>query len=389
MFRTIDRKGPMQTETLVIGGGLTGCATAYYLARGGTDVALVERRDLNMQASGNNAGSIHAQIPHDPFVRHGDEWARIYAPTIPLMIDSIRMWAGLGAELGADLEVATPGGLLVAETEAQMREVERKTALERAHGLPVELLDREALMRLASYVSDRMVGGSFCPIEGKANPLVATPAFARAAERHGARILRRTEVRGIVPGRGGFSVATTAGELRCARIVNCAGADAGDVARLVGIDLPIERHPIQVNVTEPAPPLVRHLVYFAGEKLTLKQTPVGALLIGGGWPSRAGPTTGRLSADPCSIRANLAVARHVVPDLGSVRLLRTWPAIVNGTADWKPIIGEVPRVPGFYLAMFPWMGFTAGPIAARLIADIASGRDPGVDLSAFSTARYA
>jgi sarcosine oxidase, subunit beta len=378
----------MQVETLVIGGGLTGCATAYYLAKQGTDVAVLEQFDLNTQASGNNAGSIHAQIPHDPFVRNGQAWAEIYAPTIPLMIESIRLWTKLRAELGVDLDVATPGGLLVAENDAQMRDIERKTAIERAHGLPVDLLGRDELRSLAPYISERMVGGSFCPIEGKANPLLATPAFAQAAERLGARILRRTKVHDITSNSTGFAVATTAGPLHCSKIINCAGADAGDIARLVGIDLPIERHPIQVNVTESAPPLVHHLVYFAGEKLTLKQTPLGALLIGGGWPSQLDPATGRLSASAASMRANLEVARKVVPSIDGVQLLRTWPAIVNGTADWKPIIGEVPRVPGFFLAMFPWMGFTAGPIAARIIAELSRGRDPGFDLSLFSASRY-
>src|SRR5215210_6542447 len=135
----------MQVETLVIGGGLTGCATAYYLATQGTDVAVVEQFDLNTQASGNNAGSIHAQIPHDPFVKNGQEWAETYAPTIPLMIESIRLWTELRAELGVDLDVATPGGLLVAENEAQMRDIERKSAVERTHGLPVYLLGRSEL----------------------------------------------------------------------------------------------------------------------------------------------------------------------------------------------------------------------------------------------------
>jgi sarcosine oxidase subunit beta len=77
-----------------------------------------------------------------------------------------------------------------------------------------------------------------------------------------------------------------------------------------------------------------------------------------------------------------------VPRLAHVQLLRTWPAIVNGTADWKPIVGEVASVPGFYLAMFPWMGFTAGPIAARLVAQLLLGETPEHDLSLFSAERY-
>ena len=145
---------------------------------------------------------------------------------------------------------------------------------------------------------------------------------------------------------------------------------------------------IQVSVTEKIAPLVRHLVYFAGEKLSLKQTPVGSVLIGGGWPAEVDPISGLLSVDQHSLAANLAIALRVVPRLSDVSLLRTWPAIVNGTADWKPIVGEVPRVPGFYLAMFPWMGFTAGPIAAQLVAQLVLGRTPDHDLRLFSADRY-
>jgi glycine/D-amino acid oxidase-like deaminating enzyme len=153
---------------------------------------------------------------------------------------------------------------------------------------------------------------------------------------------------------------------------------------MLGVDLAIAGHPIQVNVTEPAEPLVKHLVYFAGEKLTLKQARNGSFLIGGGWPARRSAVGGRPAVSLESLRANLRAAQRVVPGLASVRLLRVWPAIVNGTADWKPILGQVPGRPGFFINMFPWMGFSGGPIAARLTAELVLGRKPSVDLSRFS-----
>jgi len=378
----------LTTDVLIIGGGLAGAATAYYLARDGAEVTVIEQFDLNTQASGSNSGSIHAQIPHLPFVEEGDAWAHTFAPTIPLLLESIRMWHGLSALLGVDLEVATPGGLLVAETDAQMRDVERKAAIERDQGMQIELLDCDGLKRLAPYLSGSMVGGAYSPQEGKANPLKVAPAYAAAAVKLGARIRTFTEVTGLERTAFGFRVSTTTGDVKARCVVDCAGAAAGRIAALVGVSLPIEGHAIQVSVTEPVAPLVRHLVYFAGARLTLKQATSGACLIGGGWPGRIGPGEGQLSVDLRSLRDNLRVAVHVVPRLSGVRLLRTWTAIVNGTADWKPILGELPGQPGFFLNMFPWLGFSAGPVAARIVADLVLGRKPAFDMSVFSARRY-
>lgn len=370
-------------DVLVIGGGLAGAASAYYLAQEGLSVSLLEAGDLNTLASGSNAGSLHAQIPHEPFVTYGEDWARAFAPAIPILMEGIRLWNGLEAELGVPLEVATPGGLLVAATQAQMRDIERKTLIERAHGLPVELLSRDDLRRIAPYIAEDMVGGSLSPIEGKASPLRAAPAFAAAAAALGANILRFTPVLSIEREGAGFAVRTPEGSLRARRIVNAAGAAAGKIARMAGLDLPIEGFPIQVTVTEPVAPLVRHLLYFAGDKLTLKQTPNGSILIGGGWPSRLDPGTGQLGPSLESLLANVAVACRVVPGIAAARVVRTWPAIVNGTQDWRPILGELPGVPGFFMNMFPWMGFTAAPACARIVADLIVGRRPSVDLAPF------
>jgi sarcosine oxidase subunit beta len=375
-----------RTDVLVVGGGITGCAAAYYLALAGATVALVERFDINTQASGVNAGSLHAQIQHDPFVLLGEGWARAYAPTVRLLVDAIALWQRLSQELRVDLEVATPGGILVAETDAQMRDIERKAVIEREQGLPVELLSSDDLRRVAPYVSQRMVGGLFCPVEGKASSLLAAPALALAAKTQGARLLVRTEVLGIDRVNDGFRVETTAGRILCRRIVNCAGVDAGRVAEAVGVEVPIESHPFQVSVTEPVAPLVKHLVYFAGERLTVKQARIGSLLIGGGWPARVDGTSARPRVSPESLRANLRLAQKVVPSVAQANLLRTWVGVCNGVADHKPIIGEM--VPDVYIATFPFLGFTAGPLMGSLIADVVLNRKPAHDLGPFSPARF-
>ncbi len=366
-------------DVLVIGGGLAGCATAYFLAADGVDVTLIEKGDLNTRASGSNAGSLHAQIPFDPFSRYGAAWTATFAPTIGLLACSIALWRELPAMLGAALDVSLKGGLLAAATDADMAVLERKADVERAQGLTIELLDRTALRRVAPYLSPALAGGAFCPDEGKANPFAATPAFAAAAIKAGARVLRNRDVTGVARVADGYEVATTGGMLRARRVVNAAGSEAGAIAAMLGLRFGIEGFPIQVSVTEPVAPLIPHLLYYTGDKLTLKQNGVGSLLIGGGWPARLG-RHGHPSIDPASFRANLALAVVVVPALAEIRVVRSWAAIVNGTDDWKPILGEVPGMPGFFMDFFPWMGFTAGPLAARIVASLVQGRTPPVDM---------
>ncbi len=87
-----------------------------------------------MQASGANAGSFHAQIPHITFLEEGEAWARNFAPVVEMLIEAIKLWRGLEAELDADLEVRIGGGILIADRPEQMRDIERRMSLERAHG---------------------------------------------------------------------------------------------------------------------------------------------------------------------------------------------------------------------------------------------------------------
>lgn len=377
------------TEVLVVGGGIAGAATAYRLAQAGVETILLDRFDLGTQASGANAGSMHGQIQFTPFRDFGEEWALRWAPTLGLLKASVEIWKGLSDELGVDVELRLGGGLLVASDEQQLKMIERKVAIENANGVASQLLSREDLRRVAPYVADEMVGGELCPIEGKANPLLATPAFAAAAQRAGATIERRTEVRAIERTRVGFELETTRGRFRAPRLVLCAGSETRALARMLGAELPIEGHPMQVNVTEAVAPLVPHLVYFAGDRLTLKQARIGSLLIGGGWPAAVHPRTGRPTVDLHGVRRNLAVARRVVPAVGGARLLRTWVGVNNGVPDEMPIIAALDDVaPGLVVGTFPYLGFSGGPIMGELLAALARGAEVPFDLAPFSPARF-
>lgn len=360
-------------DVVVIGGGITGLMTAWNLAEAGADATLIEAGDLGTQASGANAGSLHLQIQYPEFASYGEEWARRYGPCLGFLKKSLALWQDLSARVGEELDVSLGGGIVVAQTETQMQLIARKAAIEAAHGVETRLLDRNELRAVAPYLSDKAIGGGFCAMEGKANPLRATPAVAAAAQRTGVAILRDTMVSGITKEPEGFEIVTSRGSFRAARVVNAAGAKAGQVAALLGVDIEIDGFPLQVTVSEPVAPVIPHLVYSAAGKLSLKQAANGSCIIGGGWPA-ARREDGTLATDPVSLTGNMGIAADVVPKLGQIRALRSWTAWVNGTPDWRPILGEVPGEPGFFLALFPWVGFSAAPMTAQVTADLVLGK---------------
>jgi sarcosine oxidase, subunit beta len=375
-------------DVAIVGGGITGCATAYHLARAGSSVVLLERSEIGTEASGRNAGSLHGQIQCASFNQRGAKWAREFLPALGFLVESLALWRGLSDALGTDLEVKTNGGLLLIDDPAQMRRVEQKVAIEREGGLDSRLVSRQELLGLAPYVAGTITGAEYSPVEGKANPMLAAPAFARMALQAGAVIRPRARVVGLEASTQSVRLFTAAGEVGADQVVLVSGNELSTQAGSLGARLPISSEPVQVAATEPVEPLVEHLVYYAGAPLTLKQAHAGSLLIGGGWPARTDPVTGYPLVDLASLRSNLAVALHVAPRLGRALVLRSWAGIGNGTPDERPLIGRLPGVPRVLVGLFPYMGLTAGPLMGRVLADLVLGRDPGLDIRPFRVERF-
>jgi glycine/D-amino acid oxidase-like deaminating enzyme len=374
-------------DVAIVGGGASGTAAAYHLSGEGLSVALLERYDMNTEASGRNAGSLHGQIQHEPFLEEGDDWAAAWLPALRFLADSLEIWDGLSDELGTDLQVGKKGGLLIADDVSQLPAIERKVALENSIGIKSRMLSADDVRQLAPWITDDVVGGELCPIEGKANPLLVAPAFARRAVERGAVVMPLTPVEGLREERGVHILRTPRGEVRARQVILAGGDGMPALGRLVGIDLPISSGAVQVSVTERIDPMVNHLVYYAGGKLTFKQAQSGTLLIGGGWPARRN-AAGEWAVNPESLRANLAMAIRIAPSIAELSLLRTWVGIGNGTPDHSPIIGAVPGHRGVWLGFYPYMGFTASPLMGRVLSDLVLGRDPGRDLQPFAPDRF-
>lgn len=384
---------PTHVTTLVVGGGLLGCAISYLLSDAGVDVLLVEKDQINRQASGQNAGSLHFQLEYR-MIENGEEAARKAAEAIPLHLHAQHAWGRLEAELQADLGVVQHGGFMVAETAEQVQRLTRKVALERAAGLHMELLDREAVQARAPYLGSAVVAAAFCPQEGKADPRRCALAFARAAARCGAQVRSNVGVQDMRRNGSVWQVRFDDGSTcQAEQVVIAAGAWSGRLAQMAGVVLPISPVGLTMSATARNAPLIKHLVQHAGRRLSMKQTPEGNVLIGGGWPAALHQSAGVVDLDlkPTlqmkSLAGNMAAAAVVVPAVARLPVLRVWTGITALVADQLPLLGEVPKSAGLFVAA-GGSAFTLGPTYARILADRILGRPDAFDVRAYSPQRF-
>jgi glycine/D-amino acid oxidase-like deaminating enzyme len=377
---------PETVDTLVIGGGVAGCCAAYWLAREGIETMVVERGDLNLQASGANAGSLHVQLLSFDFGRNAPAGGNRAADTLPLGPASIALWQEIQRDTGEDLEVKVSGGLMLAETDDDVAFLKAKIELEKSRGIEAELIGANELRQLEPCIGDVAIAAEWCPGEGKINPLRATYAVVASAKEMGARFRRGSDVQSIEREGAGWKVTTSRGEIRCRRIVNAAGPWAAEVAAKAGITIPVRGAPLQMIVTEPTAPTLGRVVAHAARHLTLKQMASGAFMVGGGWTAGLDERQKLSRALRSSVEGNLWVASRVVPALADLHAVRIW-AGMNVNIDRAPILGEVPGLPGFYNCVSS-NGYTLAPVLSRLTAEMIAGRSTSLPVEPYSIRRF-
>ncbi|MEM7567287.1 MAG: FAD-binding oxidoreductase, partial [Pseudomonadota bacterium] len=372
-------------DLVVIGGGVTGVSAALYAARAGASVLCIERGRLNGEASGGNAGSLHLQLLSWDFGSKAFADGSAALRTLPLQAESIALWHDLEAELGADFEMRVTGGLMVAEDEAQRVFLERKAEAEARVGIETHVIGREEIARIAPAVSPLMAAAAWCPGEGKINPLPATMALVDAARAAGAAFSERTPVSHIEEDGCGYRIETSRGALKAARVVLAAGGWSAQLAAMLGAQVPVKGAPLQMVVTETAPPLVPCLLAHADRHLTMKQTDAGTLLIGGAWTADVG-ADGQPIVLPDSLEGNLWVAARTVPAVAGLHITRSW-AAMNIDVDGAPLLSHLPGHERVVIAATA-NGYTLGPLMGREAAAAALTGQLRTDLHPFTLDRF-
>jgi glycine/D-amino acid oxidase-like deaminating enzyme len=378
---------PVETvDTVVIGGGVAGSCVAYWLAGEGIETLVVERDDVNQQASGANAGSLHVQLLAFDFTGSAPVGPNRAADTLPLGPASIALWQEIERDTGQDLEIKVTGGLMLAETERDIEILKGKIAMEKSRGIEAELIGANELRQLEPAIGDVALAAEWCPGEGKINPLRGTYAVVAKAKERGARFRRGSNVTAIERNGSGYRIKTSRGDILCRRVVNASGPWAAETAKLAGIDIPVRAAPLQMIVTEPTAPVLTRLVAYTGRHLTLKQAGSGAFMIGGGWTAGLDAQQKLSRALRSSVEGNLWIAARAVPALADLHAIRIW-AGMNVNIDRAPILGEVPGLPGFFNCVSS-NGYTLAPVLARLTAEMVAGRQTSLPVAPYLLSRF-
>jgi len=372
------------SDVVIIGGGILGASTAYQLANTGLDVVVFERGAPNREGSGTTAGNLHIQAAHTR--RPGQVTPLDNIRMLPLQRAASALWSTLEAELEADLEVRRHGGFMIAETDAEVRELHEKRIHEDACGIPGEVLDGDAVRAELPLLSSSVVAASWCPWDGYANPLKVTPAWMGAAVRRGARIQAFCPVTAIKRRGQTWVVNTPRGSWATKAVVILSGPWISEVAEMAGITVAMAPVAIQMHITERLPPLLIHLVQHIGQGMSVKQVGSGQILIGGGWPAANLNLEGRSRASIESLVGNLRQCAQVLPFIRDLRLLRMWAGPLAATPDELPVIGAVPGVPGLFIAGGTY-AFTLAPLWSQVLRDLVIGQPPQVDLAGIGVDR--
>jgi glycine/D-amino acid oxidase-like deaminating enzyme len=417
---------PAHADVVVIGGGIIGAFAAYYMARRGVSVALIEKGRIGAEQSSRNWG----------WCRQQNRDAR----ELPMATRSLELWEEFAADSGEDTGFSRCGLLYLSDDEAQIAQWARWRDFARTAGVTTHMLSGREASERGRATGRAWKGGVFSPSDGTADPGKASPAAAAALMKLGGTVHQNCAARGIETESGRVSgVVTEAGTIKTRTVVYAGGAWASSFCRQLGIRfpqatirqtivrvapttqaLPDALHTTRVSVTrrsdgsynlaisgrgrvDPTLQLLRYAPQFVPmfAKRWRNVFPGGLEGLRGGhetlarWRLDTATPMERVRIldprpDRAAVKQTYDRAVELLPALGHAGVDSAWAGFVDSTPDGVPGIGEVAGIPGFILAAgFSGHGFGIGPGAGHLIADLVTGDKPIFDPAPFNPARFA
>lgn len=366
-------------EVIIVGSGVIGCAAAYYLAKRGVSVLVLDKdQNIGNGGSSRNGGGVR-QSGRDP-------------RELPLAMYAVEhMWPKLSEELEIDVEYHKEGNLRLGKTERHMQILQGLTERAVACGLDVRMIDGAEVRQINSYLSDEVIGASWCATDGHANPLLTTLGYYRKARALGVRFCTGEEVIKIQKIKGKIRRVITSKEVyEGETVIVAAGYESRAIASTVGIDIPMRKELIEALVTEAEPKMFAQMLGTADADFYGHQTNHGSFVFGGasGMESvnrdNGGMAVSSITA-PCICRGII----KYIPKLADAKIVRTWAGYEDLCIDGVPVISSVEEVPGLILACaFTGHGFGISPVVGKLLSQMALGEETFLDISEFRYDRF-
>ena len=366
-------------DVIVIGSGVIGCAAAYYMAKKGMSVLVLDQDEsVGNGGSSRNGGGVR-QSGRDP-------------RELPLAIYGVEnVWPTLSDELGVDVEYHKEGNLRLGKTETHKQILTGLTEKAVACGLNVRMIDAEEVRKINPYLSEEVTCASWCPTDGHANPLTTTLGFYKNARalgvifHMGEKVVKLEKVHGKLR-----RVCTKTTVYEADQVLVAAGYASRFLTQTVGIDVPMREEVIEALVTEAEPKMFPQMLGTADADFYGHQTNHGSFVFGGatGMEStvldNGTNRTSSLTA-PCICRGIM----KYVPKLADAKIVRTWAGYEDLSIDGIPVISKVEEVPGLLLACgFTGHGFGISPVVGQLLAQLAAGETPMLSLQEFRYDRF-
>ncbi|RKF14164.1 FAD-binding oxidoreductase [Roseovarius spongiae] len=365
-----------RADLIVIGGGIHGCSAALHAALRGMSVIVLEKDTVGRHASGVNAGGVR---------RLGRHYAEV-----PLSQRSMEIWYGIADFLDDDCGFQVAPQIKVAETEEELAQLAARRDELNDMGFTHEvLLDRAEVRAHLPAVADHVVGGLACLDDGFAQPYQTTFAFQRKAESLGVRFHEHTRANAVRKEGGDWLVEADAQRFSAPRLLNAAGAWAGDLAAALNEPAPVEAIAPMMIVTSRLPHFCDAVVGATGRPLSFKQMPNGTVVLGGGRRGRADRATNLSEMTFPELMLTAQTAIDIFPAMRDATIVRSWSGVEGRMPDDIPVIGPSARHDNLYHAFgFSAHGFQLGPGVGEIMGNLIATGATNAPLQPFSIARF-